>query len=328
MTDMPDRPSPATCSPVPRPSPASAPWPTSWRPTPASPSASTELSTSSSPARTDATERAEIDRIAAALGETVSDETGRGGHYTVSKTFGRITYTAIHIPAERRTAHAALMSYAPAFHPERVRRRLMDDAERPADLPPIKHYQCCHCGGTGLDSHGDTCAALRGPRLLLNLGAPGVAVQPPSSPPRRGPSPHRFTTTGDLFILPAVAPSPLTLRDIARRATDHRQSRTMVRPCIPQDRLGRPAATGAASTFDVPRRTPRPAHRRRPAPLLHRSTNPTAYCAWPARRGAHPAARPAPRSTAPTPTNSSAPASSAARACPDTSPHTRPCSSP
>lgn len=67
----------------------------------------------------DTTERAEIDRIAAAVGERVTDETGHGGHYTVSKTFGRITYTATHIPAERRAAHNALMSYAPVFHPDR-----------------------------------------------------------------------------------------------------------------------------------------------------------------------------------------------------------------
>ncbi|GLY74385.1 hypothetical protein [Actinoallomurus iriomotensis] len=67
----------------------------------------------------DAAERAEIDRIATALGETVTDETGRGGHYTVSKTFGRITYNAIHVPAKRQAAHEALMSYAPVFHPDR-----------------------------------------------------------------------------------------------------------------------------------------------------------------------------------------------------------------
>jgi hypothetical protein len=63
----------------------------------------------------DATERAEIDDIAAALGETVTDETDDGGHYRVCKTFGRITYSAVHIPARSRDAHKALMSYAPAF---------------------------------------------------------------------------------------------------------------------------------------------------------------------------------------------------------------------
>jgi hypothetical protein len=67
----------------------------------------------------DVTERAEIDRIAAALGETVTDDTGRGGHYSVCKTFGRITYSAVHVPSERQAAHEALMSYAPAFHPDR-----------------------------------------------------------------------------------------------------------------------------------------------------------------------------------------------------------------
>jgi hypothetical protein len=64
----------------------------------------------------DATERNEIDDIARALGQTVEDDTGDGGHYAVSKTFGRITYRAVHIPARQRTAHEALMSYAPAFH--------------------------------------------------------------------------------------------------------------------------------------------------------------------------------------------------------------------
>jgi hypothetical protein len=63
----------------------------------------------------DATERTEIDNIAAALGEIVTDDTESGGHYRVSKTFGRITYSAVHIPARRRDAHEALMSYAPAF---------------------------------------------------------------------------------------------------------------------------------------------------------------------------------------------------------------------
>lgn len=66
-------------------------------------------------ADTDAAERTEIDRIAAALGETVCDETGRDGHYRVSKTFGRITYTAVHIPARRQAAYEALMTYAPTF---------------------------------------------------------------------------------------------------------------------------------------------------------------------------------------------------------------------
>jgi hypothetical protein len=66
-------------------------------------------------AHDDDTERFEIDRIAAVLGERVEDETGRGGHYRVSKTFGRITYCAVHIPADHRAAHEALMSYAPAF---------------------------------------------------------------------------------------------------------------------------------------------------------------------------------------------------------------------
>jgi hypothetical protein len=64
----------------------------------------------------DAVERTEIDHIATALGETVRDDTRNGGHYMVSKTFGRITYSAVHVPAHRQAAHQALMSYAPTFH--------------------------------------------------------------------------------------------------------------------------------------------------------------------------------------------------------------------
>jgi hypothetical protein len=68
---------------------------------------------------TDAAERAEIDRIAATLGETVCDETGRGGHYRVLKTFGRITYTAVHVPKRRQAAYEALITYAPPYDPGR-----------------------------------------------------------------------------------------------------------------------------------------------------------------------------------------------------------------
>jgi hypothetical protein len=63
----------------------------------------------------DPTERAEIDAIAAALGEPVHDETNDGGHYSVTKIFGRIIYRASHIPARRRAAHQALMEFAPSF---------------------------------------------------------------------------------------------------------------------------------------------------------------------------------------------------------------------
>ena len=70
-------------------------------------------------AESNAAERTEIDRIASALGADVEDDTTRGGHYTVSKTFGRITYSAVHVPAERQAAHEALMSYAPVFNPDR-----------------------------------------------------------------------------------------------------------------------------------------------------------------------------------------------------------------
>jgi hypothetical protein len=61
--------------------------------------------------RGDDCERAEVGRIAALLDATPVDDTGRGGHLVVSKTFGRITYKAVHIPARQIAEHDARMSY-------------------------------------------------------------------------------------------------------------------------------------------------------------------------------------------------------------------------
>jgi hypothetical protein len=55
----------------------------------------------------DTVARAKIDRIAAELDVAVTDETRCGGHYSVSKVFGRIAYRAVHVPADRRAARAA-----------------------------------------------------------------------------------------------------------------------------------------------------------------------------------------------------------------------------
>jgi hypothetical protein len=58
--------------------------------------------------RTDETAgRSTIDAIATVLGEPVQDETGEGGEYTVTKTFGAITYHASHIPARLRALYRA-----------------------------------------------------------------------------------------------------------------------------------------------------------------------------------------------------------------------------
>jgi hypothetical protein len=65
--------------------------------------------------------RAEIDRIAAILGVPVSDETGRGGHYTVTRSFGLVSYRAICVPDRRAAAHQALMSYSGRVTPEVAR---------------------------------------------------------------------------------------------------------------------------------------------------------------------------------------------------------------
>jgi hypothetical protein len=37
----------------------------------------------------------------------------------VLKTFGRITYTAVHVPERHQAAYEALMTYAPTFDPGR-----------------------------------------------------------------------------------------------------------------------------------------------------------------------------------------------------------------
>ncbi|RAY15208.1 hypothetical protein DPM19_10845 [Actinomadura craniellae] len=62
--------------------------------------------------------RAEIDRIAALLGAQVIDDTADGGHYTTSRTFGRITYRAVHIPDHSGARYAALMTYADNVTPD------------------------------------------------------------------------------------------------------------------------------------------------------------------------------------------------------------------
>ncbi len=55
--------------------------------------------------------RAEVDRIAAILGAQVRDDTGRGGHYRADRSFGLISYAAVHVTARRAAAYNALMSY-------------------------------------------------------------------------------------------------------------------------------------------------------------------------------------------------------------------------
>ena len=65
----------------------------------------------------DANRAAEVDRIAAILGVTVTDQTGQGGHYIAARSFGLITYEAVYIPRRRRDACNALMSYSGCFDP-------------------------------------------------------------------------------------------------------------------------------------------------------------------------------------------------------------------
>jgi hypothetical protein len=62
--------------------------------------------------------RAEVDRIAAVLGVPVTDRTDRAGHYMVERSFGLITYRAVHIPARNRAAYEAHESYWGCVTPE------------------------------------------------------------------------------------------------------------------------------------------------------------------------------------------------------------------
>jgi hypothetical protein len=66
---------------------------------------------------TEAQNRAEVDRIAAILAVTATDQTSTGGHYTAARTFGRITYQATYIPDRRMAAHDAWMSYRDCVQP-------------------------------------------------------------------------------------------------------------------------------------------------------------------------------------------------------------------
>lgn len=61
--------------------------------------------------RSDDEARAEVDRIAGLLGVAVQDDTERGGHYTATRSFGRVAYHVVHIPDRARREHAARMSY-------------------------------------------------------------------------------------------------------------------------------------------------------------------------------------------------------------------------
>jgi hypothetical protein len=72
-----------------------------------------DLSVYTSDRHSDACQRTEIGRIAALLNATPIDRTATGGHLTVFKTFGRITYQAVHIPSRAWAAHKARTSYEP-----------------------------------------------------------------------------------------------------------------------------------------------------------------------------------------------------------------------
>ncbi|MER7548190.1 hypothetical protein ABTW95_34810 [Spirillospora sp. NPDC127506] len=59
----------------------------------------------------DASAAARVDQLAALLGVDVDDDTRHGGHYTATRTFGRISYSVVHIPEQRHREHHARDSY-------------------------------------------------------------------------------------------------------------------------------------------------------------------------------------------------------------------------
>jgi hypothetical protein len=59
----------------------------------------------------DASAAALVDQTAALLGVEITDRRSRGGHYTASKTFGRITYAVVHIPERQKHESRARDSY-------------------------------------------------------------------------------------------------------------------------------------------------------------------------------------------------------------------------
>ncbi|MEV3925465.1 hypothetical protein [Actinomadura coerulea] len=59
----------------------------------------------------DAASAARVDQVAALLGVPVADDRPTGGHYTASKSFGRITYRIVHVPKRRHDEYDAYMSY-------------------------------------------------------------------------------------------------------------------------------------------------------------------------------------------------------------------------
>jgi hypothetical protein len=64
------------------------------------------------PDGTDNEKKAEIDRIAALIDASVSDQTADDGHYTASRKFGPAQYEAVAIPARWQARRADRMSYA------------------------------------------------------------------------------------------------------------------------------------------------------------------------------------------------------------------------
>ncbi|GLZ15076.1 hypothetical protein Acsp04_53110 [Actinomadura sp. NBRC 104425] len=107
----------------------------------------------------DAAAAAMVDRIAERLGVTVSDDRPWGGHYDACKSFGDgwVTYSIVHIPTRAAAEHRARASYHDNIIVTHQDTPTDHDNQRTALAPPVHRWRCCHCGGTGVTSDGDTC---------------------------------------------------------------------------------------------------------------------------------------------------------------------------
>jgi len=64
---------------------------------------------------------AEVDRVAAILGTSVTDQTAAGGLYCASRRFGPVGYEMVRVSRQRREAWQAVMSYYGAVTPAPAR---------------------------------------------------------------------------------------------------------------------------------------------------------------------------------------------------------------
>ncbi|MFD1120837.1 hypothetical protein [Sphaerisporangium aureirubrum] len=111
------------------------------------------------PERTaDAEMCAEIDRITALCGSKIDPGSLTHDHYGTTLCFGPIRYEAFAVLANARARHDAFVSYQGCITPDTK-----------TEPPPVIHYRCCTCNGTGVNGDNQTCPDCDG--IGIDLGA-------------------------------------------------------------------------------------------------------------------------------------------------------------